>query len=140
MKKTTESKRGIIIPCLKAQLIWVGATIILMLIFCSVAYSLEDPDSVTVPLSLCALYVSSIICGIAAVKISGDGIVSGALSGGITALLLLCLSALPLPEGVFEMPISFFLILLVIPSSIVGAILGHKRKKARRSPKHKRNR
>ncbi len=130
MKKTSENGRGIFLSCLYAQIVWALSTVILMLIFCIVAYSTADPDSITTPLSLCALYLSALIGGIAAVRISGDGIVSGAVSGVITAILVFALSVLPLPESGFDLPSSLLFTALVIPASVIGSIVGHKRKKS----------
>lgn len=128
MKNSHEAKRSILLSSVQAQAVWALSAVLLLLIFCAVAYSTDDPDSITFPLSLCALYLSAIIGGIAAVRLSGDGIMSGLLTGLITAVLLFLLSLLPLPMSPVEMPISLLYNALVVPAAVVGSALGHKRK------------
>ncbi len=127
MKNSHEAKRSILISSIQAQAVWAISAILLLLIFCAIAYTTDDPDGITMPLSLCALYLSAIAGGIAAVRISGDGIMSGLLSGVITAVIIYLLSFLPLPGSQIEMPLSLLYTLLVIPASVVGSALGHKR-------------
>ena len=99
MKKSHEGKRSIFLSALLAQAVWGMSSVILLLVFCTVACSTEDPERITGPLALCALYLSSMAGGIAAVRLSGDGIVSGMLSGVITGLLVCGISLLPLPPS-----------------------------------------
>lgn len=138
MKHSAAGSRGIFLSCIMAQAVWVIAALILLPVMALIAYSTDDPDSVTRPLSLCALYLSAVIGGIAAVRVSGDGIASGALSGLITAGILLLVSAFPLPESGLEPNLGFLLLALVIPASVIGSVLGHKRPK--RKPKRGRRR
>lgn len=128
MKNSHETKRSLFLSSLQAQAVWVLSALLLLLVFCTAAYFTEDPDSIIFPLSLCALYLSAMIGGIAAVRLSGDGIVSGLLSGIVTALLLWLFSLLPLPEAGIEIPNALIYSLMVIPASVVGAALGHRRK------------
>lgn len=127
MKHTSENERGLLLSCLSSQIFWFISALVLLLLFCGIAYSTADPAAVTTPLSLCALYLSAMIGGIAAVRLSGDGIASGALSGLFTALLVFVISALPLPDSSFVMPQSIIYTVLIIPASILGAVIGHKR-------------
>ena len=138
MKKQT-TERGIFLSCALSQVVWLLSGVILILIFCTAAYSTADPDAITYPLSLCALYLSAIIGGIAAVRFSGDGIISGLISGVITALIVFMLSCLPLPETNMEFTKALILNLLVIPASVLGSIIGHKRKKVKSPMKRKHN-
>lgn len=143
MKQPNEKSRSILLSCALSQIAWLVSAVVLLLVFCAIAYSMADPDSVTQPLSLCALYLSAVIGGIAAVRLSGDGIASGAMSGLFTALLVFCLSALPLPDSAFAMPMSLVFIALIIPASILGSVLGHKKaknpaKKIRKARQHMR--
>lgn len=125
--KHNESERNLLLSCLFSQIAWIISAVLLLFIFCAIAYSTADPASLTTPLSLCALYLSSLFGGIAAVRISGDGIASGALSGLFTALLVFIISALPLPDSAFALPQSIIYTSLVIPASIIGAVIGHKK-------------
>ncbi len=128
MKNSRETKRSILLSSVQAQAVWLLAAGIMLCVFCAIAYSMEDPDSVTLPLSLCALYLSAIVGGIAAVRLSGDGIMSGLLTGMFSAGILFLVSLLPLPVSSVEMPTSFLYNALVIPAAAVGAALGHRRK------------
>jgi len=116
-----------ITSALKAQIAVLLSGIVLLLLFCTIASSVEDPDSILSPLSLCALFLSAFFGGLASVRISGDGILSGILSGSITALLILLLSLLPLPgceKTITEKMLSY---LCIIASSTAGAMIGKKR-------------
>lgn len=121
------------ISCLLSQAVWAAGLVILLLISCAAANSSENPDSMIRPLSLACLYLSALISGFAAVRFSGDGILSGMLSGTVTALLMLLLSCLPLPESGAAFPMNLLLTAAVIPSSCAGALIGRKRNR-RKSP------
>ena len=127
MSKTKKSEKSILVSCLIAQIYWICSGIALLLILCGVAVALDDPDKIVTPLCLAALYISSLIGGIAAVKVSGDGIASGALSGIFTAIIVMLLSFIPFPASGFDTTTSLLCSLLVIPASVLGAILGHKK-------------
>ncbi len=124
------------ISCLLSQIFWTGGLILLLLISCAAANAAEDPGSLTKPLALACLYLSAFISGIAAVRFSGDGILSGLLSGTITALLMLLFSCLPLPESGTAFPMNLLLTAAVIPASCAGAFIGRKRNR-RKSPSKK---
>lgn len=121
------------LSCLLSQAVWAAGLVILLLISCAAANSSENPDSMIRPLSLACLYLSALISGFAAVRFSGDGILSGMLSGTVTALLMLLLSCLPLPESGAAFPMNLLLTAAVIPSSCAGALIGRKRNR-RKSP------
>lgn len=135
MKHSHEAKRSILFSSVQAQGIWGLSAVVLLLIFCTVAYSMEDPGSVLFPLSLCALYLSSVIGGIAAVRLSGDGLMSGFLSGLMTIGLIFLLSLFPFPVFYDDRMASVGYLAMVLPASVIGAVLGHKRKE---NPKIKR--
>ena len=127
MKHSTAGSGGLFLSCIRAQAVWFLSALILLPVMGLIAYSTADPDSLIRPLSLCALYLSALIGGIAAVRYSGDGAASGLLSGTMTAFLLLLVSAFPLPESGFEPNTGFLLLALVIPASLIGSVLGHRR-------------
>lgn len=113
----------------KAQFVFLAAGALLLLLFTWIAFGLDDPDGVTLPLSTTALCLSSLAGGIAAVRCTGDGILSGLVSGTVSLLLVRALALLPLPSAAPE-PTRMFLHLCLIPAlSICGAVLGKKRKK-----------
>ncbi len=128
MKNSHEVKRSLFLSSVKAQIAWGASAVILLLLFSLIAYNSADPDSLILPLSLCALYLSAVIGGFAAVRLSGDGIMSGLLSGLITIVLIRLLALLPFPNSYTELSLSILYTLLVFPASVVGSILGHKRK------------
>ena len=121
------------LSCLLSQAVWAAGLVILLLISCAAANSSENPDSMIRPLSLACLYLSALISGFAAVRFSGDGILSGMLSGTVTALLMLLISCHPLPESGAAFPMNLLLTAAVIPSSCAGALIGRKRNR-RKSP------
>lgn len=124
------------LSCLLSQAVWMAGLLILLLLSCAAANSSEDPGSMLRPLSLACLYLSALISGFAAVRFSGDGILSGLLSGCITALLMLLLSCLPLPDSGFLFPSTLLLTAAVIPAGCTGAMIGRKRQK-HKSPSKK---
>ncbi len=134
MKNHNKTSRGLFLSCIISQGFWAASSLILLLIFCAIAHSMDDPDSVTVPLSLCSLYIGAVIGGMASIKLSDDGIISGIISGAISAVLLFALSALPLPDSGMSLANSAIFTLLVVPASVLGAFIGKKRsKKPRRA-------
>jgi len=135
MKHSHEAKRSIFFAAVQAQGIWILFAVALLLLFCTIAYYMEDPDSVLFPLSLCALYLSSIAGGMAAVRLSGDGLMSGLLSGAMTVILVILFSFLPCPSSCSDIISSAGYLLMILPASVIGAVLGHKRKE---KPKTKR--
>jgi len=124
------------LSCLLSQAVWAAGLVTLLLISCAAANASEDPGSMIRPLALACLYLSAMISGFAAVRLSGDGILSGMLSGSVTALLMLLLSCLPLPGSGFLFPYTLLLTACVIPAGCAGALIGRKRQK-RKSPAKK---
>lgn len=125
----------------RAQIVMFLTGLVLLLLFCAIAYSLADPDTVTVPLSLAALFAGGLAGGIAAVRFSGDGILSGWLSGVMSALLLWLLSFLPIQTASgashFALVPETILFLCLPLSSLIGAVIGRKRGKAHNAAKPK---
>lgn len=118
-----------------AQLFTLGIGFLFLLLFCAIAFHMKDPDSVILPLSLCALYIGCLAGGFAAVRASGDGILSGCISGGVTMLLFRLIALLPFPAPEFS-PVQAGIFFALIPVfSVCGSIIGKKRKSA--SPRHR---
>lgn len=115
-----------------AQLVFLAAGVLLLLLFCRIAYSLDDPAAVTAPLSMTALCLSSLAGGIAAVRLTGDGLLSGLISGTVSLALVRALSALPLPASGMDMGQTVLFCCLIPALSVCGAVLGKKRKKSTR--------
>lgn len=113
---------------LKAQLTMAIVGAALLVCFCAIAYAMDDPDSVTKPLSLCALLLGACCGGFSAVRMSGDGIVSGLCSGALSALLVFALSLLPVPSSGLEMPQTLFFYLGILGAAAAGSVIGKRRK------------
>lgn len=136
MKKTPR-ERGILVSALLAQAVWASASLLLLFIFCLIAYSTADPDSVTEPLSLTALYLGGLIGGIAAVRYSADGLAAGLISGLFTAILVFSLGCLPFPSCGRDFGMRALLVLPVIPCAVIGSLVGRRRKNGRIPKKKK---
>lgn len=129
-QRANPSKKGnanILTAAIKAQIAVVVSALALLLIFCGISISSEDPDSMIKPLSLCALFLSAFFGGLTAVRLSGDGILSGICSGGITVLLVMLLSFLPLTSLNDPITTKLVSLLCILASSCAGAIIGKRR-------------
>ncbi len=113
----------------KAQFVFLAAGAVLLTIFCWIAWQLEDPESITRPLSLVALCLSSLVGGIGAVRFTGDGLLSGFISGTVSLMMIRLLAMLPLPTSGTEMGQMIVFCCLIPALSVCGAILGKKRRK-----------
>ena len=131
-RKRENTATGWITGLAKAQLVFLVTGAVLLLSFAWIASVLEDPDSVLLPLSLTALCLSSLAGGIAAVRCTGDGLLSGLLSGTVSMVLVRILSALPLPPTDMETGKMILFLCLIPALSVCGAVLGKKRKKQTR--------
>ena len=124
---------SIVTAALKAQLTMAISGVILLLCFCGIAYSMDDPDSVTKPLSLCALFLSALCGGFSAVRLSGDGLVSGVCSGAFTALIVFVLSVLPVSDSGMELADTLIMYLCIVAAAVVGSVIGKRRKDTSRN-------
>jgi len=128
---------SILLAAVKAQVAVAASGLILLLIFCAIANATQDPDSIIQPLSLCALFLSAFFGGIFAVRLSGDGLLSGALSGCVTVLLVLLFSLLPLPSFDGMGTPKIISLLCIIGSSVAGTLIGKKRTKSTPHSRHR---
>ena len=131
-RKRETASTAWILGIAKAQLVFTAAGALFLLLFCWIACCLDDPASVTRPLSLTALCLSSLAGGFAAVRFTGDGLLSGLLSGTVSLLLLRALSLFSLPPSGMELEQVLLFTVLVPVLSVCGAVLGRKRKKITR--------
>ncbi|MBE6625739.1 MAG: TIGR04086 family membrane protein [Ruminococcaceae bacterium] len=129
MKIRKHKSRGLFLSCVLSQGIFLFSSLVLLLIFCAISSSMEDPDSITTPLSLCALYLGSLIGGFSASKLSDAGIISGLIAGVLSAVIIFAMSAFPLPSSGVTETKSLILTLIVVPISLSGAFIGKKRAK-----------
>ena len=104
---------------------------LLILIFAAFCLALEDPHSLTLALSLAAIYLSALAAGFASVRKNHreNALLCGALTG-LTFMLALCALLLLIPTGSESAPSSAFVLrLLVLPFSVLGSFLGRIEKK-----------
>lgn len=132
MEKNAKQENGIglwITGLTKAQLVFCVTGLLLLLVSTGIAWNLEDPASVQKPLAYTSLCLSSMIGGIAAVRFTEDGLLSGLLSGTLSLALVRILSLMPLPASKIAMT-EFVCFLCLIPIfSVCGAVVGKRRKK-----------
>ncbi len=122
----------------KAQLVFCLTGLLLLLLGTGIAMATKDPGSLQKPLAYTALCLSSLVGGIAAVRFTEDGLLSGLLSGTLSLGLVRLLSLAPLPASAMEM-IEFVCFLCLIPAlSLCGAVVGKRRKK-KHNPRHHRS-
>lgn len=132
MEKTHKGTLGLsgwIVAIAKAQLVFLVTGLLLLLLATTIACQLDDPGSVLHPLAGTALCLSALAGGIAAVRFTEDGILSGLLSGTVSLALLRCLSLLPLPDSTLEIH-TFIVFLCLVPiGAVCGAVVGKRRRK-----------
>lgn len=113
---------------------------LLIFIFSALCLALDDPHSLTLALSLAAIYLSALAAGFASVRRNHreDALLCGAITGALLTLLL-CLLLLLVPVGNDEAGIdnAIILRLLVVPLSVVGSFVGSMQKKLKRHKKFK---
>ena len=110
---------------------------LLILIFAAFCLALEDAHSLTLALSLAAIYLSALAAGFASVKKNHreNALLCGALTG-LTFMLALCALLLLIPTGAESAPSNAFVLrILVLPLSIAGSFLGRAQKKVKRHKK-----
>ena len=124
--------RGILLSCIIAQAYWLGSALIMLLISCAVCVGLDDPDKAVKPICLAILYLSGMIGGFAAVKLSSDGLITSVVSSLFSAILLLLFAFLPFTESGFDTTTSVLCAFLIIPASVLGSILGRKKESGKK--------
>lgn len=118
--------------------------ILLVFISAAAVYQSSDPDSISVPASLIALYLTAFFGGSITARINGN---AALICGAINSLLLIFLifsvsfTVPPFPYKTFSTGINLLLHFLIIPSSILGAYIGGKKRgKVGNSKKRKKRR
>ena len=137
MKKTSGNERGILFNAIRAEIPWALSGISLLLIFCLIAYSAKDPDTLTTPLSIAALYISSVVGGIFASRFSNGSFICAATSGAISAFCIFLLSLIPIYDTGTDTVLGLALNALIIPSFLLGAFVGRPRAKAKKRKRAK---
>jgi len=125
---------------LKGLLISLVIGLVLVFAAAAVCYSNDDPDKLTIPLSLAALYMSALVAGFTAVrKNGGSALLCGILSGLFLSAFYIILSLIFKGSHAItsSFPASLGLRALITVFSIFGAFLGLNLKKSG-NPKKKR--
>ncbi len=129
------------VACAYTLLTALVAALILLLTSAIFTYVQADPTRIALPFALGALYLSSLVGGVAAARLSDAPYSAASLAGAVYMLITLALSVFPLGEAFCNF--SFFVNLLarvaIIAASVLGAFLGRKRKK-RPTAHHKKRR
>lgn len=132
-------RRSLLASSLRALLVALGFSFAVLLLLALIAYRSNDPTRLLVPLSVAALALSSVVCGIAGARFRrGQGLIVGLLSGAMLALSVALLSfafvGVTAPE--LEKP---YLLYLAIPMlAAFGGIVanGGSEKKKKRPRRH----
>ena len=132
MKRNGENDGGIFLSFIKTILFFVVSGIILLVISSVIAYNTKDPTAIIKPLGLSSLYLSAMICGISASRVSGGSIVAGVISGITASILILTLSLIPMGGEAVDFLTTLLFAVMIIPSSVLGAIIGKPRQKSAR--------
>ncbi len=128
--RATRPERGIIPSALRALLLQLPASILLLLCGAAVASSVADPNALMLPLSLGALALTAFFGGIMTAWLcgaSGSPLLCGLCSGTLFSLLVLLAASL-LRAGVshvhsFGIPMTLCLHLLLLPIAMLGAAI-----------------
>lgn len=127
--------------CIVSVVIGIIVSIVLLIIFAIVSYSNVDPDKLIFPLSLAALYIGAVVCGIITAKKNGEKIFfCGLVSGFIYLVMIFMVSLIPEESGFISKmtdPQSIIAHLAVIIAVIFGSVIGTKRTAKKPSMKHK---
>ena len=134
-KKVRRRPAGLVQASAEGAGFGMAAVVVLLLIFCAIATSAENPGFLVAPLSLAASYLGAFIGGVAAVRRSGDGVMSGLIAGAVMLAAVFLLSLLPLPSSRWPSSACAILLLMMLPASVLGSIAGHKREK-RKKPRY----
>ena len=125
----------------KSVVFSLSAAFIFMLVGALIAFKSTDPGKTVVPISLSALYLSSILCGFISAKLMrGHVWINGGLSCFMFIMTVMIVSLiLGAKDLIFSSGIRAALLLLIIPAVFAGVLLGNfKVVKKRKSPYRKR--
>lgn len=139
-RKTTASASGAIGCACFGSLASIIILFALLVIFSALALIPKNPHPLLAPLSFFSLYSSAFFGGFLSVKKSKgrDSLLCGLLNGILTAILFsLLFGVVGFLTDAKGTPLSWLFRALIIPASILGALLG-KRTKAKRKKRKKR--
>lgn len=137
--KNKSSANGIISSVSFGAIISAALLFSLLLIFSALSLALERPHVIFKPLAFFSIYTSAFFGGFLSVKKNKgrDSLLCGLFCGIVTAILLsLLFGIIALASDAETTPISWLYRALIIPASMLGALIGAKskpRRKRRRS-------
>lgn len=119
-----------LLRCLCAILLASLCTLLLLLLGSAAAYTQKDPAVWSLPVSLCALFLSAFLCGVLCSRCQSAPILYSGIGGTGFMLLTVLLSFLPFGDTHTPVPVVWncVLHLTMIGCSIGGGLLGRKRK------------
>ena len=126
-------QRPFALSCLMGTGVGMLALFCLILLFSAVASGCRDPGPLLTPMAVCSLYLGALFAGGGAVRFTGDGLVAGGIGGVFYTAAVFLLSLLPLPPSELPPSVGLILLVLLLPASVLGAILGHRKAKRPRS-------
>ena len=125
----TAHPAALIPGCCIALLVGMAAGLVLLMLSAAFVYAQPDPSVLGQPLALLSLYLSALICGFAAAKLTRQGIVSGAVSGVLLILVKTALSFLPpLSGGGLSVPVSVLAHIGIAAAAVLGSLAGKERR------------
>ena len=141
-QKNDTSASGGLLHTVKSSLfgtaIGIASALVLMMIGAFICYSSGDPNAFVDTVALVSLYMSSLVCGFAAVKKNrSSALFCGTLSG-IFMMLFFVICSLFFDsdlQAAFKFPISILLRVGIIAASILGGYVGLKKGNNKRKPR-----
>lgn len=127
--------------CIIAVGIACVAAIVLLAVFAMVSYSNPDPDKLTFPLSLAALYLGAFIAGIITARKNGEKILIGGILSGLIYLVVVFMISLIPEEAAFISKLSggqrVIAHLALMAAVVIGSLIGMKKESKKPSMKHR---
>lgn len=130
-KTVTRGKKSLVLKYVKAFAVSVLITAVLLVVSCFFLNKMKDPDKSAETISLCVLFVSSFICGSLSARMTGSGVIAGAVSGAALTLILTLISVSFFPKN-YEIGKSLVLHAAVIALAVLGSLVFRKKRNKRK--------
>lgn len=126
-KKNSGTGAGFLTAAAAGAAIALATGIILLFIAALAAYKTADPDPLTLPLSLAALYCGMLAGGIAASRILGRAAYdAAAVSGAIVSAVMLVVSVFVKEHNIYPLWIKLVMHAGVFAAMLLGALIGRR--------------
>lgn len=138
-RKRSTQPRSVALPtaCGYGILTGIAAALILLPIATGIAYAQADPAKMAIPAAVTALYLSLFLSGAVAAHKSDNPLLSAGICGGVFLLVTLMFALFPIGTATcgFNALVSVLTHAAVPAATMLGALLGRRRPKARTSRK-----